>query len=720
MGEITYSYTKIFLIPLLSIAAVLLGLGARTWKFSIPKQIDPSALREIVTTDSRLFTDPLSSDYLSVKNVSEKEPVPIFIHFDRSMTVGGLSVFFPGNMETDATYVPSDFDIYYKKIGFDWSLVDQRSDYGKSSYVLNLRQNQDLEGIKIVLLKSEHENGEVRMSDLKIFTKTNVGLGEYLFWLVSSNSKSLWSYLIYSFLFFLIIMIPGSGFLSLFTGEFFIFGPLASMFVLAISTVGFIISGNHILLYFYFPYFIAGAVLFFRRKVYQKIEKNKFLLFITITFLLATSLLQITRDTLLNLNYIEYFLDKLNRLPLSSYFGYHADNTMPWGIARSILHQVSPFSQEALYYRLGQPPASVTNRIPTLSLMVTPILSLFGEGHFIFQRFLNVLVSFYYLAVYWTVKQYFSERVSRLTTLIVLLSVPLSLITWNAELNIKYVSMFPLILATGFLAKNRHVKSWLVGFLLTFAVLVHPMAILFVPALVIVVWLARKSLGEKISHSIKLCLPPIIVLGLWFVITPLINGGLVASTEPSTSSNIYTYFNADSLTWAIKASNIINIFIPDYLNRFYPNFLTGEYARLFFRVSIIGAISPLFVFYLFFRSKIRTLTKYFSVIILSIVPQTLFWLHPHYYDFSSFSLFFPFAVPFLLALVIQDLVKDNPKRRIAYILSFIIFMGLSLYISSNAFPDLKFWDRSISIYSYLLWFIFIFISVIILKTQKRQ
>ncbi len=718
MGKIIILFTAVIL---------LLGINSPR-KFSIPKQVDQDELRKNVISDPKLFADPLSSNYFWVNDVSGDRPRKVHISFIHSIAVGGFSIFFPGNMETNSSYVPDDFDVYTKPVGAGWELADQERHFGRSSYVLKLKENIDLEGINLVLLGSKHENSEVRISDLKIYTKTNVNLREYLLWLVSSNSKSVWSYLGLSILFYIVIMAPGIGLLTFFfsnkkksvdLGTTFVFGPLLSMLVLAGSTLGYIISKNQTFLSIYLPYFVIGSIIFFRKKVYRKLGDIKFLLLLSIAFLLATTLLQITRDTLLNLNYIETFLDNLNPLSLSSYFGYHADNTMPWGIARSFLHQASPFSQEALHYRLGQPASSVTNRIPTLSLIVAPILAFFGESHFVFQRFLNVLVSFYYLAVFWTIKQFFSEKVSRLTILLLLLSVPISLTTWNAELNIKYVSMYPLILAAGFLVKGGTGSLLSISGLFVFSVLIHPMAILFAPAFTIVFLLKRKTFGGMLFESVVSCLPAVGVLAVWFVLTALVKDNPDPSTGSIPSSNIYTFFNADSLTWTNKAANIINIFIPDYLNRFYPNFLSGEYARLFFRTSIIGSLSPFFTYYLFFRTKIITIANHLLVIALSVIPQIIFWLHPHYYDFSSFALFFPFAVPFLFALVVQELIKDTPGKRFLYIFSYVVFMGISFFVTSNAFPDLKYWDNVISTYTIALWSIFILVSIYTLKSQAK-
>lgn len=711
----------IHLILILTVLTFIFGDRSLN-KFSVLKQIDINVLAKNVRDDQKLFSGPLSTDYFSAKYISDKNPTSVHLDFYEQITVGGISFFFPGNgnLETDSSYVPSDFDIYFKRAGSDWILVDQKRHYGKSSYLLDLKKNLDLEGIKIVLLKSGHENGEVRLSDLKIFTKTTVGLTEYLSWLASSNVKSFWSYLIYSLLFFLIIIIPGAGFLSLFTREYFFFGPIVSMFVLASSTLGYIVFGNNIFLLLYLPYLVIGIVLFFRKKIYRKIGGNKLLLFLILIFILATSLLQASRDTLFNLNYIETFLDKLDFIPMNSYLGYHADNTMPWGIARSILHQVSPFSESALRYRLGQPARSVFDRIPTLSLMVVPILSFFGESHFIFQRFLNVLVSFYYLAVYWMIGQFFSEKVTRLTVLLVLLSVPLSLTTWNAELNIKYVSMFPLILAAGFLAKKRKTPLWLVSCLLTFSVLIHPMAVLFAPAFIIVLWLKTKSLSRTIYNSITICLPAVTLLILWFVISDLIKRFSGSIPRPSLFlDSIYIYSRAGSLSWTTKAANVINVFIPDYQNRINPNFLMGGHLRSFFRNSIIGSLSPLFVYYLFFRTKIATLARHLSAVALGAVPQVTIWILPLSYDAGSFSFFFPFTIPFLLALVIHNLYRKNPRIRFAYVVSFIVFMGLSFYVGSTAFQDLRHWDIAITVYSVILWAVFSLISIIILKAQEK-
>ncbi len=174
------------------------------------------------------------------------------------------------------------------------------------------------------------------------------------------------------------------------------------------------------------------------------------------------------------------------------------------------------------------------------------------------------------------------------------------------------------------------------------------------------------------------------------------------------------------LTWTAKAANLINIFIPDYLNRIYPNFLSREYIFAFLRYSLVGSLSPLLLYYLFTRIKIATFARYFLALVMGVVPQIIFWLHPHGYDGTSFSLFFLFTTPFLLAIITSCLIKESHKIRFIYLFSYVIFMSLSFFTAYNAFRDLKYQDIVISVYAFTLWALFTLISLIILKSCETH
>lgn len=688
-------------------------------KTSIPVEIARETIRSHLIGDQRLLSDPLSSDYFAVSGVTPEKPFEIPLQFDQPQSVSGLSIFFPGNLETDSSFVPQNFDIYYQKPGQRWTLVSQKTNYFKSSYRLDLTENFPISGLKIVLKKSDHEGGEVRLSDLKLYSAKKVSLLEYFFWYAHTHNKSLPAYLLYSLIFYFLLLLPGFVFAGLFIKNHpphkselaLVAGPLISFLLLGISTTLFILSKKPIFLWLILPYFVVGIVIFFRQKSYRTLSRLKLLIFIPLIFILAASLLQIIRDTLFNLNYFEPYIDKQAFVPVFGYFGYHADNYLPWGIARSLLHNVSVFSDTALKYRLGLSPNSVFDRTPLFSLMVTPILAIFGESHFIFQKFANVLVSFYYLAIYYTINTIFTKNVAKLSTLLILLSVPLSLTTFNAEVNIKSVAMYPLVLAAGIFYSRLEKRFLWTTVLLMIAIFTHPMVVLFLPAFALIYFFQIKPFKKALLSSALCCSAVIAVLATWIIFGN--------SQKTNLQPNIYTALSLSSLTWTNKAANIINIFLPDYLHQYFSTFISKEYALYFFRYSLFGSISPLFVYYLFRRLRVATAHRYLPVLILGFIPQVLFWLHPHGYDGASFSLMFPFTSVFLLGIVVFGLTRESNRLRSQYLKTFILFMIASLYFESGAFPGLRYWDKTITWYSFAVVGLFLSVSWYLLKLSDK-
>lgn len=81
MGKIILSLSILVVVVLFS------GIGI-PGKFTILKQIDPSALEENVQANQKLLSNPLSPDPLSAINVSESNPVSINLDFNQPTAVG--------------------------------------------------------------------------------------------------------------------------------------------------------------------------------------------------------------------------------------------------------------------------------------------------------------------------------------------------------------------------------------------------------------------------------------------------------------------------------------------------------------------------------------------------------------------------------------------------------------------------------------------------------
>jgi len=679
--------------------------------------------------DQKLLESPISGDYLRVA-ASEDNPANIELPFSQPVSLNGFSLFFPGDLHAVSSYLAEDFDIYFKGDKNDWVLIDSVQGNRASHYTLRMDKNKDVKSFKLVINKAAFDNS-IGIGDLKFYVKSPTSFPQGVANFINDHRKGFLSYLGYTFIFYFILLIPGYVLLHLIDNRLKInchvedkiaFSPIISVLILAILSLAYIFTEIGQFIEIYVLIFVISLFLFLRLGLYKELKKGIFFLFIIASILLIANLLQAERDFLFNLDYIEKYLDQLKFIPLrGGYYGYHIDNTRSWGIARSFLHHAPVFSEEAKSYRLGESGFSVFDRTPFLSVVTVSILKLFGESHFIYQRFLNVLMALYYGAAYLVVKSFFSKHTAKIVSVLMLLSVHLTYHMLNVEIYLKYFAMYPMFLAFALISEKNSPKmkpnSLIIGLLVALSFFIHPMALIFM-AVLFFIYLKRDRISKVfLTKSVATFFPAFVLFCGWAFFSNYMKQK--SGLDLSQSRNIYVErLSTFSLSSFLnRLINLINIFIPNILLKGIDKEIgfLRQWIILFLRFSIVSVLTPGIFLAGVLRLKRKHLKKYWQSLWLGIGPIIILLIVLPDYSIGEYALSYQFSLPFLLGFIVEQLNLVSVGKRLLIFVSYPLFMLVPLYYFSGVFIGIRYASLSVGVLFVAIILTYILLSLILLK-----
>lgn len=725
---------------ILAVILLFIGIYFLSTKIRISDSIEDASVPKLLLGKSELLNPPIGTGY-SV-HISETTPVEIEFPFVSPVSLSGFSVFFPGNLHLVSSYLPREFKVYFKSMNDQWNLLDTKTDNRQSVYQYKDKNNLYVKAFKISISKAAFDDS-VQISDLKFYRKQNISLLDFSFAFFNRHNKDFISYLILTLFLFFFIVIPGYAFLVIAKERWsfdvprdfrLILAPVFSIIFLGLVTMLYLIVNSTYWFYLYLGLFGSSVVFLGKRRFFEQFfSESKWSLLIIFLVLLAVNSFQAKRDFLYNLNYVEPYLDRLEFIPIrGGYFGYHADNTLPWGIAREFLHRAPLFSEAADRYRMEGDGNNVLDRTPLLPLITTPILFFFGESHFVYQRFLNVLMSLYYGASFLLLAKMFSNRTARITSLLLLLSGHITFQIFNTEVYYKYFSIYPVLLAL-FVWRDKSIyvsryKFLLTGSLLATAYFIHPMTIFFSTLLFVAHLFENRFSRRFITDSLTTFLPLVFLVMTWagftyFAKEFFANG---EQTRIGIYESGFILFEVESLKNVYY--NFVNFFIPDILSKsgsFTSFFSKNYYIGQFLRNSLIAATTPLmFTWLILSLTKSWVWRKYCFQLLFGIGPVILYLIFLRQYSLGLHAVFYPFILPFLLGLVVELLNERGKFFQSILILSFPLFSLLYLRYLSGTFSALRYLSPIVRSVTYAVLAVYlvgtILLSIQILHKENKE
>lgn len=669
------------------------------------------------------FSSPISERHAGVRVSGDKE-AEINLTFRQPISFDSFSLFFKGNLHSVSSYLAEDFDVYYKDKSDRWRKIDQVRGNRSSVYRFYSPVTLSTDSIKIRISKAPFFD-IVTYGDLKFYKGYRVGFLEGIEKFFFEQRKSLPAYLFYSFLFYILLLIPGYVTLDLIgrrrnnfiDAEYkIVFAPVITIVLLFLIALIYLLIGKLSILNFYWIIFVFSLFIFLNRRLYKEISSSKFLLFLIGTILLITFLIQAQRDYLFNLQYIEKYLDELEFIPLrGGYYGYHADNTRPWGIARLLLDRKPIFGTHTEDYLMGCAPKEVLDRTPLLPMVAMVILHIFGKSHFIYQRFLNVLAALYYGGAYILLRTYFSRRVAKIGSILILLNVPLTFLAFNAEVYYKYFAIFPMLLAFILFFKEKNEKSLLIGALIGIGFLIHPITLFFSAVLFILYFLKC-----RFTHQFfKKATAAFSILIILFVCWSLISYYLKAEASIS-EKNVYlgqiTTINYETVK--NKLENLLNIFIPNILLK-QPDggsirLMSQDFWIPVARFSIISNLTPaIFILFLIYFGK--NIRNNLEILLMAITPLLIYIILYPDYTFKHHYLLYPFVIPCFLGCVTSGLIEEKRLIRLVVFGSYPLFMFIGLYFFSGVFVTMQYTSFVIHGLFWGIILLYTFLSLLLIK-----
>jgi len=370
---------------------------------------------------------------------------------------------------------------------------------------------------------------------------------------------------------------------------------------------------------------------------------------------------------------------------------------------------------------MGIKPKAIFDRTPLLPMITMVILRMFGESHFIYQRFLNVLAALYYGGFYLLLKTYFSKRVAKISSILILLNVPLTFLAINAEIYYKYFALFPMLLTFILFLKEKGEKSFLIGALMGIGFLIHPMIIIFSTTLLLLYFL-RYKFTSKFFKKTRIAFSVLIFLFVFWT--------LISCYLKSEAGIVATSFYLENITTVNKEAivnkfaNFANIFVTNVLLK-KPSggkvqLMSREFWDSLIRFSIITNLTPvMFVLLLIYFKK--NIKKDYEILLMAVTPLVFVIVLASDYAFSwNFNVVYPFLIPCLLGYVTSRLVKGKRLVKLIAFGSYPVFMFISLYFVSGVFVKMKY--TSLIVYGLFLGIIllYIFLSLFLIKMVRKN
>ena len=683
--------------------------------------------------EQKIFDTPIGF------NVFEPAGKDYLLPFSQPIQVSGFSFLFSGNLHQVSSFLAKNFSVYNLNSRNEWVLLDVVKKNNDPFYNLKLESNIISNGFKINFHDPLAEKS-IWLHNLNFYILKRVNSGEFLNYLYTNWYNSPLGYYLFPAMLYIFIFIPGYMILTVFNetrqsttklrNELIpVFAPVVSLVILSLLSLVFLAIGLKKVFHLYPIIFFICLIGFLCQGHLKRVLENKTYLFVLIASCFVLISVQGSREFLLN---APYFDQNLLNLPKGmGYFGYHTDNTGPWSFSRVLLNKVSIFSNQAHDYFIGWDPSLVFQRPPFLALLGIPTLYFFGEGHFIYNGLLILMVGLYFQASYALIKQELGFKIAVFVFLVLILNMRLVYSPNNSEVFLKYFSIYFCFLSLIFfnsLKNDEHqnsiTKDLLCSFLLGLSFFAHPMALAIILLLLIIILITHRISRSSFYRSAAISLFPLLVFLGWYVLVPrfyLHPDDTKFNLKPNTYIDVLSNFSIESLQ--NRVFNFINLFFPKFTTVITSKGISGDTLYHFFHYSIISVVSPLLLFLLvmIFKKKIHFPNKNFFI--FSFGPLVLFFLAIPTYSLGGWSVFYPFCLPFIFSLSAVSFFQMSINRQICFALSYIFWMGtiiinFSGLVSNFVFPS--FWSIVFLSLSLGSFFIFaMFLIRLLIKSQKH-
>jgi len=707
-----------------------------------------------INTDNMLATENNSSilDILSPPNsmdrfvsiVIKKDSEGIInLEFNNKIIIDGLSFYFVGDLSGQPSMGAKNISIFSEDSSGQMILVN--STMGNSRPYYKLLTKDKIKTSKIELRFSEpyyydvNGEGDVRINDLHFYKKNKTNLIKSFNSAVNLCPQSVLAYPFYYLVFLITLLIPGFVAFYLISKKYnlnldneliLVFSPIFGIVIMFISVIIFLISDLRATLYAYPMISVLLLFEFFRRKLYNDFCENRTMIYLMTCALFLVAMVVMQRDYFFNLQYLGSYLDTNNPIPIDGYPGYFVDSLFPWRISRVYLHD----------YALNDPMATklltettIYDRTPVLPMISVVILNAFGEGHFIYQRFLEVIAIFFLGAYYVLVSRYYTVKIAVISSILVLLNVQIFLIAQNVEIYYKYFSIYPAILALTIFLFGKKYKNIIVGLLLSLAFLIHPSTLIYSVLLIILYVVKYKISKAMLSNIYSLITILFLTIAIWLLIPLFVLNSSTSTNNHSFYISEFGKINANIIL--TKIYNIISLFIPSVLriSQGTRETLSIRYfiSYQFLRFSIISNLTPLFFILLpyYFILNFRKAKQWILIATLPLFIYWFFYLNQSDFFFmygGAYFILYPFVIPLCLAFIVNYMLKERIVFRIIILLSYLCSVSISLFYLSGIFEKLKNPQIIISVLFWLiltaccLLAIMVFVKTLIYDSPKND
>ena len=686
---------------------------------------------------SNILAPPDSREKFVSVAIGKNEESVLDLDIPNALHLDGLSFYFVGDLTKQPSVGARKIAVYYEDKDGQLKLFDSVENNSQPYYRFFSKHGVETSRLQLRLSEPFYYNleggGDVRINDLHFYKKITADLFDSLKSNFHFYSQSVAAYIFYYFVFLILLFPPGFVVFSLLSKKFNLFfdsefililSPVFGIVAMFFTTIIFLITNFKIVLYIYPAVALLLIVEFIRRKLYGELFKNYLIIIFMLIALLCIFLVIVQRDYYFNLQYLGTYLDNLRPIPIDGYSGYFVDNLFPWRIARVYFHDYALSSPEA---RNLLTETTIYDRTPVLPMISANIMSILGEGHFVFQRFLEILAVLFLGVYYSLVRRYYSSKVAVVSVLLVVLNVPIFLIAQNAEIYYKFLSIYPVLLALIVFFFFKRYPNFIIGCLLALAFFVHPSTLIYSLA-VLSLYIFRYKFTKALLRNIYPVIS-ILLLGfaVWFLVPSFVKDSV-------TSTNNHSFYiseasKVDKNFILAKTYNLVSLFIPTI-------FKIGEgskeafsfkylFNHIFLRFSIISNLTPLFFLLLplYFVKKYQEAKRW---IFISISPLIIYWLlYLNQADFffqygGAYFILYPFVIPLCLAFVINYLLKEKMVYKIIILVSYLAWMLINLYYLSGIFEKMKSPQAMISELSWLILLIYGSLSFFVFLRVSEQ
>lgn len=696
---------KKFYILLAVFFGILLFFLAGTKKYSIHQQ---TYIPFTIIGATNFENNPVAQEPFGIGNIKKNSPQSLEIELPNSFKqIDSFSLYFLGNLHSTSAFSPIDFTVFFLDSNKKVLHKQVFKDYRNNKLTITNNALSDTNIIRFEISKAVGDT--ISLGEIKFFKLQNVSLIKYINNYVTLNNKNFLFYIVYTIIFYFYLIIPGLVVLNLFEKKYkyrddikYLLALIFSLLTLFLIGLLFIAFQNTIILHLYSLLFLISTPYFIYKKQYLIFFKIKKVLFIQGLVLVLLILLQAFREYLFNLNNIEYYIDTLIAYPYEGgYFGYHADNTLVWGISRVFLNKAPLYSDLADKLRIGWNGNSFFDRTPMLHILLVPILKLFGESHFIYQRFITLIVSFYYVSVLsLSISLTNRKNIAYIATYIIILSSVLTLSFNNVEIFLKLIAAIPLLIGLSIYFKNKQYKwdIFLTSFLIMVSVLFHMLNVLFLPGFAIYMLFSQKLNYKNVLKVVQITFPTIIILIIWVVIAYIFKQN---ETINNTHQNLYIdrILNTENKTLlsliTVRIINMVNVFIPDIkLQVIQGNKLEISYWLSylinFMKYSFFSVITPFLFLYALFSTTKKKLVNNLWVLFLGVMPFVTYIILHNSYNRGGSILVMQISIPFLLIFTLN--LITTPTTLVKWILasSVIVWNLIAYFFTSGLFTNVKY------------------------------